>query len=127
MPRGTRRSKGKSKEDSDSDEECYSGEGVMAIEEWFEFDKKVERYCRKTYGDLAVELWEQEHKEISQDNVEIIAAKTYDESIWVEGKTEADKLWHWSEFWTIPYQIRFRRKLIQQIFDYIEEHSKGRF
>lgn len=52
MPRGTRRDKGKSKYDSDSDDECYSGQGAMAIEEWFEFDKKVGRYCRKVYGDL---------------------------------------------------------------------------
>ena len=39
----------------------------------------------KIYGDLALELWELEHEEISQENVEIIAAKTYDEAVWVEG------------------------------------------
>ena len=55
MPRGTRRSKGKSKDDSDSDDERNSGQGAMAIEEWFEFDKKVGRYCRKIYGDLSGE------------------------------------------------------------------------
>ena len=64
MPRGTSRSKS-SKDDSDSDnDEYYSGEGNMAIEDWFEMDKRIARYCRKTYGKIALDLWELEHEEL---------------------------------------------------------------
>ena len=127
MPRGTRR-RGSSKNGSDSeDDESYSGEEDLAIEGWFEVDKRIARYCRRLYGKIALGLWELEHEEILDSNVEALANAVYAEAVWVKGKTEADKLWKWADFWTPDYQIRFREKLIQEIYDYIESCSKGRF
>ena len=93
MPRGTRRGRS-SKNGSDSEEEeCYSGEGDLAINGWFELDNRILRYCRKLYGKIASGLYELEHEEIQESNVEALANAVYGEAVWIKGKSEADKLW----------------------------------
>ena len=93
MLRGTRRSKAP-KDDWDSEDGCYSGEDTMAIEDWFEMDKIAARYCRKTYGKNALGLWELEHEEIHDSNVQVLADRVHEEAAWAKGKAGADKLRH---------------------------------